>query len=262
MSAPPPLASWYCAATLHEVQRAGTLRRPFCHRDLVLEHRGGQLHATIGEQWVPVVVRDDAVMVWFHPEGEHPTFDLPVLARGRYSDSRFDFVHLATRPEHVMRDLADYAHFQGIHEYSEIEVEEDFSAAQHRCSLTVSFAREVIPGVEGSTLPSRFTSTCWGVGYQVTEVAAPGGVQSRHRVLPTPTLPGQCRVTLGVEVGLASPVGRIPGPRRLLRRYVRGAFKKDVLMDAQLWVAVPGEQRDRQDETLARFWDWAGRFAA
>ncbi len=262
MSPSPPLASWYCAATAHELARQPRLARPFCHRRLVLDQRTGTLRAWLDEIEVPVVVMDEAVMVWFHPDETDPAFSLPNLSQPGWSSSRFDTLELETRPELVMRDLADYGHFSAIHEYGGIDIEQGFSSEDHRCHLAVRFLREVVPGMAQTSLPSRFESTCWGVGYQITQVDAPGGIHSRHRVMPTPTTPGRCRVTLGVEVRLDSRAGRIPGPRRLLRRFVRDAFVKDVRMDARLWESVKGEQADRRNETLSAYWDWAGRFAA
>ncbi len=257
-----PVPSWYAAGLVKDLARGDAPARSFCGGQLAVEVRDGELIALLDGTERPLTVVDDVAYVWFDAAERDPWFLPPTLARNGWSPTRTTELEFATQPELVMRDLADTAHFTHTHGYVGVSIEREFYADGVRCGLQARFRRAFVEGQELTRLPGRFQSRCTGVGFQVTEVETPGGIRTRHRVLPTPTEAGRCRVLLCVELRILGVPRRLPMGKRLVHRTVQHAFERDVLLDAQLWESGVNRQADQHDATLSRYWNWVDRLAA
>lgn len=257
-----PIPSWYAAGLEADLSGGQAPPRAFCGGSLAVRDEDGELVARLDGARCPLVTVDGVVFVWFDASGRDPHYTPPALSRVGWGRTRTSELVFQTRPELVMRDLADTAHFTHTHGYVGVSIEREFYAEGVHCGLQARFRRALVEGAEVTRLPGRFQSRCTGVGFQVTEVESPGGLRTRHRVLPTPTTDGRCRVLLCVELRIAGVPRRLPLGRRLVHRTVQSAFERDVRLDAELWQSGVGPATDRGDATLNRYWDWVDRLAA
>lgn len=192
-------------------------------------------------QTLPIREVGPLVMVWHHPAGAAPSFEVPELdSAGGWSSWSFQTLDLPVHPQHVMEDLADLHHFLAVHGYHSVESLNPTRADGH--TLTLRGRAGWDPGVAGlPSVPVEFHTSAYGLGLRVMEVTQLQGMtQSRHLVLPTPIDDRRTRVTLGVSARLkpstaqalsvASPLARLA-----VRGLVGWAFRRDVLRDATLW---------------------------
>ena len=201
------------------------------------------------------------VMVWHDPAGHGPRYELPDIGDpsfGAYTWRSFD---LPVHPQHVMQDLADVDHFLSVHGYRSARVLKPTRADGH----VLSFSAEVgwDPGLTAlPSIPVRFTSAAHGVGFQVTDVRAPGGLAlSRHLVLPSPIDTHTTRLWLGLATRLSPRLQARLGPasllaERSLQAIVGLAFRRDVLRDASLWTARLHLPQAPTSEAHATFDRW------
>ena len=212
----------------------------------------------------PIARRTEGMYAWVDPRRKGAPFTLPHLEREGWTEMTFESIEVRTRPEVIMRDLADVLHFQTVHRYERVQVEEPLSLEGAHLRTQVAFHWD--SGIPGLTVPARFSSEVWGVGYQCTEVQMLGGrLQSRHLVLPVPLDGERCQVHLGVSVRIAPgvlPSALLPAARFLMHHFLRLSFRRDVARDTQLWVGAPpaSHQPDPGDATLAAFSDWTRQF--
>ncbi|MCB9683036.1 MAG: Rieske 2Fe-2S domain-containing protein [Alphaproteobacteria bacterium] len=210
-----------------------------------------------------------AVLVWYHPEGAAPTFEVPEPEQDGFGGWSFKTLDLPVHPQHVMEDLADARHFLSVHRYRTLDTlqgtQADGSALSFHGVVGWDPGLKVLPSV-----PVEFRTTAYGMGFQVTEVAQVGGlVHSLHLVLLTPVDEHTTRVVLGVATRLGDGAKRALGKagpvvRRVMHEAAAYAFRRDVLRDAALWAqrhhhddhAPPG------DPAHAVFRDWVAQFDA
>lgn len=253
---------WYCAALRRELVPDQIVERPFCERVLQLRAtREGLVSAQMDGHQAPVRVHDDVVFVWEGSPGDVPSYELPDLDREGFSPSTFDVFDVPASPSLIMRDLADYEHFDHVHRYGRITIEEPFKADGACCSMAFSFDWPLVLGLNLITTRARSRSVCFGLGYQLTTVVSLGGIfETHHRVMPTPTRHGQTRVTLGMEIRVRGPLGRLPMLGQIGHAFGRRAFQRDTATDAVGWRALSEHEAEHAQGTLASYWDWAGKF--
>ncbi len=250
--------SWYAIAPEDQAQ-PGVERALFGGRVTVTA--ADPTRVELDGRALPVCIRDGVVFAWFDPDDGPPTFELPRLNARGWTRSSVDTLTCAGQPESVMRDLADYAHFESTHGYIDPRPRRGFWSDGHACGLEVDFHWPIVSHRSWPTMVAAFSNRCAGLGYQVSDVRALGGrFRSRHRVLPTPIDDRRMQVVLGLEVRLALPLGRLIAP--LIHPFVRTAFRRDVGDDMRLWARLPDAESDRGDEALDRYWAWADAFAS
>jgi hypothetical protein len=257
-------SGWYCAALRRELSPEHDRERAFCGRSLRLRvSEDGKPTAEIAGRAAPVCVHDGVVFVWHGRDGEAPSYELPDLDHEGFTPSTFDAFEVRASPALIMRDLADYPHFESIHGYRRVAIDAPFAAHGACCALTVSFDWPLILGSGLVTLRARFRSVCVGLGYQVTTVtAAKGMFVTRHRVLPTPTEDGVTRVTLGMEIQLRGGRPTLPRVDALGHAIARRAFTRDTATDSAGWQALSEEEATSARGPLADYWAWANQFRA
>jgi hypothetical protein len=258
--------SWYCAALARELAPGRNKTGAFCGRSLRLRaSTDGLVTATLAERPVPVRVHDEVIFVWHDPAGGPPRYELPILDDAGFTPRTFDFLDVQTSPALVMRDLADDEHFETVHRYRRVSIDEPFYVDGARCGLAFSFDWPLILGSRVLTVRVQVRSMCCGLGYQRTTVSTLGGaMMSRHLVLPTPTEGANTRVTLGMDVRFQSVLSTLPTIAPLGHAFARRAFARDVAADAANWqaLATTPAKAEGAHGPLATFWSWADQFRA
>ncbi len=253
-------SSWYVVST-RAALRDGPREVPFCGSAVrVSDDDAPRVEPVHGGAPLPTLCQDGLVMAWYGPAGGEPRFRPAPTDTTGWTTRTFDMLPFKSRPDLVMRDLADIEHFSSVHLYQSIHESEPFRTDGPECSLTLDFGWPLVPKTP-LTLPSRFQSKSTGVGYQVTQVSSLGGLLvSRHLVLPTPVDRDTIHVTLGLDLRAAGPLGRVLA--NALHPMIRAAFRRDVRMDAELWQALHRGEPSLESDALTRFETWAAQFAA
>jgi len=258
--------SWYCAALRRDLVHGRPDARPLCGQSLLLRtRRDGSVTAELAGRPAPVRVRGEEVFVWYQPAGQAPSYELPAWDSAGFTRKTHDTLEVRTSPAHIMRDLADYEHFERIHGYRDVSIDEPFFVDGKRCGLGFSFDRPVFFASRlVTTTRAVVRSECLGLGYQLTTVyALRGALCGRFLVMPTPTVGAMTRVTLGVDVSIRRPFSGLPKIALLAHAFARRAFARDVALDTAGWKAVASasdEEATRQP--LAAYWSWAKQFVA
>lgn len=217
---------------------------------------------------VPVQEVGPIVVVWHHPRGATPTFELPIPDEHGWGRWRVQRLDLPVHPQHVMQDLADVSHFETIHRYSQVTPCVRTTAEGPRLTFAAEIGWDTGVGFLPWTM--RFHSISHGLGYQVTEVHDPNGIMaSRHLLMPSPVDDHTTRLFLAVQTRLGERSRQWSGAvepmlNAALGRYVNAHFRRDVLRDATLWtrrVHLP-KHTPPDDEAHATFERWLGQFEA
>lgn len=215
---------------------------------------------------LPTVEHHGMIFIWYAEGQAPPAYELPKLDDAAWRPWSFRSLDVQTQPALIMQDLADTLHFETVHRYTNIRIENGPRYDGHRMDLEVAFDWDTgLPG-RFRDLPMRFHSQCHGLGYQLTEVSCFAGLfQTRHLVLPTPLDPHTTRIHLGTTVRWHGRIGERVGRAfadALSQRYIDWAFLRDVTRDARLW-----EQQSRHlrpslapDPVIHEFRTWAKGF--
>jgi len=228
-------------------------------------HRGAcRLNSNL--EMLETVERHGMVFAYFDDDAGPSRFSLPILDESGWAPWTYRYLDVQTRPEIIIQDLADRLHFETVHRYDNVEVEEGPTYCAHRMVLKVKFDWDTgLPGPLGA-MPSRFVSQCHGLGYQLTEVSALGGrFRTRHLVLPRPVDEHTTRVYLGTTTKWHGMIGERIGPRfanRLSQTFIVWAFLRDVRRDARLWELQSNHMRASlaPDAEIHSFRTWARGF--
>lgn len=219
---------------------------------------------------VPVREQGGLALAWFGAGGEAPSWEVPAADMAGWSPLAFTSRDLATHPQHVMQDLADVEHFTSVHGYEDVAVTRPLALEGPRIGFSAAIVRPA--SALSPKLRLAFDSEVHGLGYQLTEVTGPGGVvRTRHFVMPTPLDAGTTRVSLGLSVRFEGALGRAVGALgalgraaadRALGAFAMNAFRRDVGLDARLWVSRYhlDDVLPAPDEDVARFRAWARQF--
>lgn len=250
--------SWYAIAPAAEAP-PGRVLSLFGGRVVVGEGRPQTVE--FDGRRLPTRVCDGVLFAWFDAAGGPPTFDLVELDMQGWTPSTFDTLECVGQPAGVMRDLADYAHFEAVHGYFQTRPSRPFWRDGAECGLDLDFDWPFVSRRPWPTVRTSFTNRCVGLGYQVSDVLTMRRrMRTRHRVLPTPIDDRRIQVVLGLEVRVDAPLGGLLG--RVAHRFTRRMFRRDVADDMTLWARLPQPADDAGDPVLDAYWSWATGFAS
>lgn len=224
----------------------------------------------------PTVDRNGVTLVWWHPEGEAPRFEVPEVDSeepdaAEWTTLRSTRWTVPGHPQESSENSVDTAHFSVVHGYRNVaEVRE---AAVDGPRLTVRYAMTRDNPFGPGEVSSEFDVTLYGLGYSRVDVVAPDkGLRARQLVLATP-VDGDT-VELRLTVRLAPIESRkklhplaVLLPSRWLqwiisRIWIRG-FAADVSQDLKIWANKRYEPHPALaggDGAIGTYRRWARQF--
>jgi phenylpropionate dioxygenase-like ring-hydroxylating dioxygenase large terminal subunit len=193
----------------------------------------------------PVSERNGVLLVWHHPTGSPPSFEVPELDQvpiTPLSRTTTTCLELDGHPVSTSENSVDISHLAEVHHYTDVSMVRPFSADGAHAAASYSMTRPVgIPGdskvraLRRVTTHVRFDAQLHGLGVSVVHVSIPGvGANTRQLVLATPVAPGRIELRLATQVlhvggrtrAVAERIGAILGAR---------AFVHDVRQDVPIW---------------------------
>ncbi|MBW0134752.1 Rieske 2Fe-2S domain-containing protein [Pseudonocardia abyssalis] len=157
--------------------------------------------------------QDEAVLVWFHPEGLPPTSEVPALEWTGFAHRSREWT-VRSHPQEICENTADGAHFRYIHKFPNVM---DVAAREDGDSIWFDLRirdGEVGERAAGEPVPFEITgradsnvTAVHGPGMAFNETRAKGRIL-RNRLYATPTDEGVVRL-IGVH-SVAFEDGRDP----------------------------------------------------
>lgn len=182
-----------------------------------------------------------AVLAYYHPRGEAPTWEMPRLDMAGWSTPVWRRFALRGHPQETTENSVDLGHLTEVHGYRDVaplgavHTEGPLLRARYR------LRRDLWPLSRlGAALDMTFTIHAYGLGCSLVELSLPRlGVRTRQFVFATPTQPGRLSLCIGMSVYEGAPLRRLqlPGVLRagLLARALLPLFRSDIERDFAIW---------------------------
>ena len=187
--------------------------------------------------------KNGVVLVFFHPYGAAPTWEVPDLDPTGFRALRFATFDLAGHPQETTENSVDIGHLSVVHGYEDVAPLAPVTAEGPVLHGRYSMRRR--RGGMSKAITSEFALWAWGLGYSVVEVhVREHGLVLRNLVLATPSASG--RVDLRIALSLRRIESKralhplaVLAPRALLEwvleRAAMRAFAADVQQDFDMW---------------------------
>ena len=193
----------------------------------------------------PVREVNGAVFVWYHPDGDPPSWTLPELPRDGWNAVSWRKLEIAGHPLEVTENSVDLGHFRYIHGYDAVSQLEapntDGAVLRARYSMST---RRRFAGVSLPPIHAEFDVAVHGLGFSVVDLHI-RSLATRLRLLVLATLiaPGRVELRLGASAA-HRPDGRLPvglsalpdsWRARVVRDFTASQLRRDVGQDRVVW---------------------------
>lgn len=228
-------AGWFALALSSEVKRGRAVSGTLATRDYRLERRDDGTLRCQGAAQI-VVEQNGFILGWHHPEGQAPSWTVPVLDDSQWRPLQFHQLQAKTHPQEVFENSIDEAHFTVIHHFSDISVLSPMTTDCHNMRVRYAISRKSpVPGLTNK-IRAEFEVFLHGIGCAHNTIDLPiGGIQAKMLVFATPTTEGNVDIRLGMTVQK-----RVSNPllKAILPLIHRGAVKNiihDFEQDCAIW---------------------------
>ncbi len=187
--------------------------------------------------------RNGHILVWHHPHGIEPDWEIPELDWEGWTATRWTSWHFRGHPQETSENSVDSGHFGVVHEYDAVKtlvpasVDGTLLHAKYQMHRA---ARGLAPAVT-----SDFEVFVHGLGYSVVEVdVLERGFHMRTFVLPQPAEDGHIFLRLGVAIrkperkGDLHPLAALVPDFALypiMLRWALATYTSDVAQDLEVW---------------------------
>ncbi|MGH7437756.1 MAG: Rieske 2Fe-2S domain-containing protein, partial [Polyangiaceae bacterium] len=192
---------------------------------------------------LPARERNGHVLVYHHPRGVAPTWEVPAIDDSGYRAPIYQTWDLAGHPQETSENSVDIGHLASVHGYQQVAAPEPMVADGPVLRGKYSMHRRS----RWSDVTTEFAVQVWGLGYSVVDVHVVGhDVRTRQFVLATPTDEGRISLRIGLalqRVGSKSALHPLAAlaPRFVLEALIERAaflaFRHDVSQDFSIWQA-------------------------
>ncbi len=132
---------------------------------------------------------DGIVIVWHHPTGEPPSFEIPSYHQEGWTDLMWHtWGRLKAHPQETSENSVDLAHFKHVHGYEDVAIVKPIEIDDATLRISYSMKRDLSSlGMVGQFVESVFNVRVHGLGYSVVEVdVATFNTETRTYVICTP----------------------------------------------------------------------------
>jgi len=221
----------------------------------------------------PVHDRNGVLLVWHHPHGSPPSFEVPELDAvpitrlGRTTTACFEF---DGHPVATSENSVDLSHLAEVHHYTAVTMVHPFSTDGTHASASYSMTRPVgipgdgrLPALRRATTQVRFDVRLFGLGVSLVEATIPRiGARTRQLVLATPVAQGRIELRLAMQV--LHEGGRLRSiVERVAARVATRGFVHDVRQDVPIWASqryVSHPALAHGDGPIVPYRRWARQF--
>ena len=224
----------------------------------------------------PIRERNGFILVYHHPNGEAPEWEVPDLDTKGWSPvlcHRFD---VRGHPQETSENSVDMGHFSEVHGYRSVAMIGEARVDGPHLGVTYHFDRFVgLGGRFGRTVAAEFDADLFGLGYSLVSLRLPAyGLRLRQWVLSTPSRSKHVDFRIAVSLDdliLAERVKPVLGlvPHSFLSHVVGQAvlrmFKRDVAQDFDIWKNkryLPSPALAAGDGPVGLYRKWASQFYA
>jgi nitrite reductase/ring-hydroxylating ferredoxin subunit len=204
---------------------------------------GSKIPPKANAQVKPSREKHGIILVFHHPDGEAPGWEIPELPVEGWTPFLTDAWTIRGHPQETTENSVDAGHFTEIHGYS--AVEELAELETKGPLLTISYAMTRPDGMFGRPVRAEFEIFAYGLGYSLVQlVVAQYGVRARLFVLATPIEERKINLRVALNLHEATERHKISRalallPRALVNRIIaRSTFNglvNDVQQDFLIW---------------------------
>lgn len=136
----------------------------------------------------PLVEQNNQLFVWYHPDGDPPCFEVPLLDETAWTEDKTVTWRVRTHPQEVFENTVDTAHLNPIHDVTDAHLIRDPLIENQMMNVYLGFnAAGDVVGVEGLVVKVRLNVTMHGIGTLCAQTEVPDfGITARQRIYPTP----------------------------------------------------------------------------
>ncbi|MCB0478768.1 MAG: Rieske (2Fe-2S) protein [Crocinitomicaceae bacterium] len=220
----------------------------------------------------PVKVIQDLVFVFFHPNGDAPSWKPEIPEFGNTTPFKWHSWILNSNVIDIFENTVDLGHFQFVHKYDETYAIDPLALEAHELKTKYGIHREG-NFVGAKAVDAEFSLHLQGPGLAVIKAqVSPMDLESYHLILPRPIGNHQ------IELKIGACMRKIDHPKKLhplaillpkafLNQIVFNIlfreFVKDVGMDREIWenkIYVHPPLLSKGDGPILQYRKWAQQF--
>ena len=223
-------------------------------------------------QVYPLREQNGLLLAFYDPEGNAPTWEIPVLETEGWSPLARHSWDFRGHPQETTENSVDMGHFPIIHGYTNVAALRDIRMDGPYLSTSYKMTRE--KAILGRPVDSELEIHVHGLGYSQVDIVVPQfNWRARLFVLATPTVGDQIRlrVAFAAQPATFQPENIHPllafVPRALVfKAAFKGSFdgvRKDVSQDFQIWQNkryVSPPMLAEGDGPVGKYRRWARQF--
>jgi phenylpropionate dioxygenase-like ring-hydroxylating dioxygenase large terminal subunit len=215
------------------------------------------------------------VMVYFHPQGLAPEWEIPDLELNDWTALVFKEWDLQSHPQETAENAVDVGHFAEVHNYEDVETVEEMKGDGPILTATYRAKRPGGLGKsgKGKKVNVTFKIVKYGFGYSVVEAHTKEfGLVTRHFVFTCPTDGEFLRLRIALSIKKIDNKMKINPltafiPEKMLRNIILNfAFKSyqhDVSQDFDIWkhkTYLDQPALSKGDGPIMQYRKWAEQF--
>ena len=175
----------------------------------------------------PVLERNQMIYLYHDPDGGDPEYDIPEIeecSNPEWSDWDHSILQIKTHPREIVENVADLGHFIPVHGTHAEHFENDFEG-----HIAIQRNRGKAYPRGGGVDEYKLTATCFGPGYQVTEMD--GVMQSKLVNAHTPIDENNLHLRFAVSL---RHTGNVEQTRTFSKQYIDN-LRTGFLEDVAIW---------------------------
>ncbi|SFP83709.1 Rieske 2Fe-2S domain-containing protein [Amycolatopsis rubida] len=211
---------------------------------------------------------NDIVLVWFHPKGTDPGWEVPAVAMRGFPRAAHRTFVIRDHPQEIMENNFDLTHFPVVHGVS-LRTVKEACFGEHSSSLTVEVERELR---NGSASKVEIENNVHGLGVLQSTITAPGtGTRGLSWALATPIDRHRVAFTIATSflIEQDAPLPKLlrgkarPALSALLSRIALEQACRTSIQDFPIWTAkkyLPKPKVLAEERIVIDYRRWARQF--